>query len=248
MANAMAYKMADTVVNTAVDTAVNTAPPAKHRHALQAFGMAALIEAAIVVVAVILLAGSLANKPTISDPVPITLADDPPPEKQDDPKPVPPPPTPQPKLKTPVKPVETRPQTPPEPAAPPVADAPSPVVATPNAFTEPAPAPPAPPVPPSTGKPDLQTSYDAKVRGAVNAWHNANYPVAASTMHFAGKTQVEFHLRDGVVGAVRVLTSCGVGLFDQASLHAVQGASYPETPAELRGHDNLYQIWVEFRN
>jgi len=197
---------------------------------------------------VILLAGSLANKPATSDPVPITLVDEPPPEKPADPKPVPPPPTPQPKQKTPVKPLEPRPQTPPEPVAPPLAQAPSAIAATPNAFTEPTPAPPPPPVPPSTGRPDIQASYDAKVRGAVNAWHNANYPVAATTMHFAGKTQVEFHLRDGVVSGVRVMASCGVGLFDQSSLHAVQGASYPETPAELRGHDNLYQIWVEYRN
>src|SRR5579871_908815 len=91
-------------------------PGLKRGHAWQAFGMAALMEAAIVVVAVILLAGSLANKPPISDPVPITLSDDPPPpEKQEEPKPVPPPPVPQPKLKTPVKPTEPKPQTPPEP-------------------------------------------------------------------------------------------------------------------------------------
>jgi len=226
---------------------VDTTRPSAPRRALQAFGMAAVLEGAIVAVAVILLAGSLENKPAISDPVPITLADDPPPEQPAESKPMPPPPTPQPKQKTLVKPVESKPQMPPEPTAPPVAQAPSPIAATPNAFTEPAPAPP-PPVPSSTGRPDIQASYDAKVRGAVSAWHNANYPVAATTMHYAGKTQVEFHLRDGVVGGVRVLTSCGVGLFDQASLHAVQGASYPETPAELRGHDNLYQIWVEYRN
>lgn len=224
--------------------------PGRRHNTWQAFGMAALIEAAIVVVAAILLAGTLASKPPVSEPVPITLADDPPPppEKHEEPKPVPAPPVPQPKLKTPVKPVENRPQTPPEPAAPPLAQAPSPVAATANAFSEPVPASPPPPAPPSNNHPDIQASFDAKVRGAVNAWHNVHYPTAASTMHFAGKTQVEFHLRDGAVSGVRVLISCGVGLFDQSSLAAVQGASYPETPAELRGHDNLYQIWVEYRN
>jgi len=131
---------------------------------------------------------------------------------------------------------------------PPIAEAPSPVAATPTVFSEPAPPPPPPPPAPSNGKPDIQASFDAKVKGAVYAWHNANYPTAASTMHFAGKTQVEFHLRDGVVSGARVLTSCGVGLFDQSSLAAVQGARYPETPAEVRGRDNLYQIWVEYNN
>lgn len=226
----------------------DTMRPTTQRHALQAFGMAALIEGAIVAVAAILLAGSLAHKPP-PESVPITLADEPPPpDKPEEPKPLPPPPEPQPKQKTPPKPIEPRPVARPEPVTPPVADAPSPVAATPTAFTEPAPPPPPPPMPPQTGKPDLQATYDAKVKGAVYAWHNANYPSAASAMHFSGKTQVEFHLRDGVVSGVRVMTSCGVGLFDQSSLAAVQGARYPEAPAELHGHDNLYQIWVEYRN
>jgi protein TonB len=227
----------------------DTTRPVAQRRALQAFGMAALIEGGIVAVAVMLLAGSLAHKPA-PEPVAITLADDPPPppEKPADPKPEPALPVPQPKVKMPVKLAEHRPQAAPEPEAPPLAQAPSPIAAAPNAFTEPAPAPAPPPAPPATSHPDLQATYDAKVRGAVNAWHNVHYPSAASTMHFTGKTQVEFHLRDGVVSGVRVLTTCGVGLFDQSSLAAVQGASYPEAPAELRGHDNLYQIWVEYRN
>lgn len=220
--------------------------PSNKGHALQAFGMAALIEGGIVAVAVMLLAGALAHKPP-AEPVAITLADEPPPEKKEEPKPEPPLPVPQPKLKTPVKLAEHKPQPAPEPEAPPLAQAPSPIASTPNAFTEPAPPPPAPPAPPAN-HPDLQATYDAKVKGAVNTWHNAHYPPAASTMHFAGKTQIEFHLRDGVVSGVKIMTSCGVGLFDQSSIAAVQGASYPEAPAELRGHDNLYQIWVEYRN
>lgn len=225
------------------------ARPPRRSYTLQAFGMAALIEGGIVAVAAVLLAGALAHKPA-PEPVTITLADEPPPplEKPVEPKPEPAPPVPQPKLKTPVKQADHKPQAAPEPEAPPVAQAPSPIAATPNAFTEQAPVPPPPPAPVATGHPDLQATYDAKIRGAVNAWHNAHYPSAASTMHFAGKTQVEFHLRDGVVSGVRILSSCGVGLFDQSSLAAVQGASYPEAPAELRGHDNLYQIWVEYRN
>ncbi|MBV8634479.1 MAG: energy transducer TonB [Burkholderiaceae bacterium] len=226
----------------------DTTRPSTQRRALQSFGMALLIEGGIVAVAVMLLAGALAHKPP-PEPVTITLADDPPPEKKEEPKPEPPLPVPQPKLKTPVKLAEHKPQPAPVPEAPPIAQAPSPIAATPNAFTEQAPVPPPPPpAPPANSHPDLQATYDAKVRGAVHAWHNAHYPPAASTMHFSGKTQIEFHLRDGIVSGIRIMTTCGVGLFDQSSLAAVQGASYPEAPAELRGHDNLYQIWVEYNN
>lgn len=217
------------------------------RQRWQAFGVAALIEGAIVAVGVILLAGSLANKPA-SEPVTITLADTPtPPDQPEEPKPVPPPPQPQPKLKTPPKPMEQRPVSP-QPEAPTLAETPSPIAATPNAFSEPAPTPPPPPVPPSTGKPDIEDTYKAKVTAAVLAWHLANYPSAATTMHFSGKTRVEFHLRDGVVSGVHVVIPSPVQMFDRISMDAVQSARYPETPAELRGHDNLYQIWVEYNN
>ncbi|HEY8027802.1 MAG TPA: TonB family protein [Burkholderiaceae bacterium] len=217
-----------------------------NRHSLQAFGMAVIIEAAIVIVAGAIIIGNAVTKPALSEPVPITLAEEAQPEKPAEPKPLPPPPIPQPKQKLVAKLEEAKPQLPPQPVAPPVADAPSPIAATPNAFTEPAPAPVPPPPPPTVGKPDLKAAFDAKVRAAVYQWHTGNYPPAALTMHFGGKAIVEFHLRDGVVSGSRILSSCGVGMFDQAALRAVQNASYPETPTELRGHDNLYQVGVEF--
>jgi len=216
------------------------------RHSLQAFGMAIVIEAAIVLVAGAIIIGNAVMKPALSEPVPITLAEEPPPEKPAEPKPLPPPPVPQPKQKMVAKVEAAKPQTPPQPVAPPVAEAPSPIAATPNAFSEPTPAPTPPPLPPAPGKPDIKATFDAKVRAAVYQWHVSNYPPVALTMHFGGKAMVEFHLRDGVVSGSRILSSCGVGMFDQAALRAVQSASYPETPAELRGHDNLYQVGVEF--
>ena len=213
----------------------------------QAFGLALLIEAAIVVGAAAVLIGNAA-KPALSEPVPITLAE-PQPEKPVERPPEPPPPVPQPKQKVLAKVSEPKPQSPPQPVTPPVAQDPSPVAATPTAFTEPAPPAPAPvPPPPVAGKVDAHAAYDAKVKSAVYQWHRANYPPVASTMHFSGRVQVEFHLHDGVVGGVTVKTSCGIGLFDQAAMRAVQNAVYPETPAELRGHDNLYLVWVEFQN
>lgn len=217
-----------------------------NRHSLQAFGMAVIIEAAIVIVAGAIIIGNAVTKPALSEPVPITLVEEAQPEKPAEPKPLPPPPIPQPKQKLMAKLEEAKPQLPPQPVAPPVADAPSPIAATPNAFTEPAPAPVPPPPPPTVGKPDLKAAFDAKVRAAVYQWHTSNYPPVALTMHFGGKAIVEFHLRDGVVSGSRILSSCGVGMFDQAALRAVQNAGYPETPTELRGHDNLYQVGVEF--
>ena len=56
------------------------------RHALQAFGMALLIEAALVAGAAVILVGAISVKQALSEPVPITLATDEP-EKPAEPKP-----------------------------------------------------------------------------------------------------------------------------------------------------------------
>jgi protein TonB len=211
-------------------------------HSMQAFGLAILIEAAIVAGAAVILVGPATVKPEFSEPVPITLAAEEPPEKPPEPKPLPP----QPKLKTVAKPVLPKPQTPPQqeapPIAPPIAPAPAPVAAVRPAFAEPAPAPPPPPV--SSSKADPSAEYAAKVHAAVQAAHY--YPPAAAAMRFSGRVRVEFHLRDGTPSEWRVLVPCGIGMIDRAALQAVQSAHYPEPPADMRGRDNLYQVWVEF--
>ena len=214
------------------------------RHSMQAFGMAVLIEAAIVVGAVAVLVGTQV-KPTISEPVPITLADLPP-EQKPEPKPEPPPPQPQPKLKPVLKQVMPRPQTPQPPQeAQPITPAPTPT-AVPTAFTQPAPPPPAPPPPPPnpSAKADANATYAAKVNAAIYAVNT--YPPSAAMMRFVGRTQVEFHLHDGVlVGEPRVLISCGIGLFDKWALQAVQAAHYPAPPELLRGDDTKITAWVK---
>ena len=86
--------------------------------------------------------------------------------------------------------------------------------------------------------------YAAKVRAAVQAAHT--YPPAAAAIRFSGRVRVEFHLRDAVPGEARVIVPCGVGFIDRMALQVVQSARYPEPPADLRGRDNLYQVWVEF--
>lgn len=216
--------------------------PEINRGSMQAFGLAFLIELAIVVGAAAILAGMQA-KSALSEPVPITLTELPPEEKPPEPKPEPPPPLPQPKIKPLVKQIQPRPPTPlPPPEAPPVA---APIAAVPTAFTQPAPPAPPPSPPPSSSKADAQATYAARVKAAIQAIHS--YPAAAAAIRFSGRTQVEFHLRDGIlVDEPRMLTSCGIGVFDKLALQSAQMAHYPTPPEELRGDNTKITVWVEF--
>jgi protein TonB len=110
----------------------------------------------------------------------------------------------------------------------------------------PSPPPPPPPAPPATAKADPSLEYAAKVRAAVLA--AVYYPPAAAALNFTGRVRVEFHLRDAVPGAARVLTGSGIGMIDRAALQTVQNAHYPEPPEDMRGSDRLYQVWVEFNS
>jgi TonB family protein len=222
-------------------------PLNQRRDSLQAFGLAILIEAAIVVIAGAILISNVQVKPAISEPVPITLTDMPPDEKppEPEPKPLPPPLLPQPKVKAVVKQAVVAPM-PPQ-VAPQAASVPTEIATTPTAFTQPAAALPPPPPPVNTGKADAQATYAGKVNAAVKAAHESNYPAAATMIRFNGKTQVEFHLQDGIlVGEPRVLTSCGNGIFDKSALKAVLIAHYPQPPEELRGDNTAITVWVHF--
>jgi len=231
-------------------SSVNMPPQQQRRNALQAFGIAVLIEVAIVVAAGAILIGNAQVKPVISEPVPITIAEIPPEEKPPEPKPPePPPPQPQPKLKQVVKQVLPKPLIPPpQQEVPQVASTPAPIATEPTAFTQPAPPSPAPPPPPvNTGKADAEATYWGKVNAAVQASHSANYPQAAHMTRFNGKTRVEFHLQDGVlVGEPHVLVSCGNGMFDKSSVQAVQLAHFPAPPEVLRGENTAVTVWVQY--
>lgn len=208
---------------------------------MQAFGLAILVEAGVLAATAAILAGAASLKPALSEPVTITLVSaDAPPELP--PKPTPPQPKPKPKLKLP------KPQAPTPPVAPtpmPTPVAPAPLAQVPDAFTEPAPRPPPPAPPAPSGKVDRSAEYAAKVRAAVQA--AVYYPPAAAALHFAGRVRVEFHLQDGIPGVAQVLVTSGIGLFDRAALRTVLSAHYPAPPADLRGVDRVYQIWVEFK-
>ena len=214
---------------------------------LQAIVLALLLEAVLLGAAGVVLAGALQAKPAIAEPVTITLLSDessspPPPPPPSHP---PPPPKPKPKPPEPRPKQQSLPQLPPPPT--PLAPLPIPLpqVAAPTAFSEPV-KPPLPPPPAAavTSRPDQSLEYAAKVRAAVQA--AVFYPTAAAALRFSGRVRLEFHLRDGVPGEAQVLVASGIGFIDGAALQAVRSARYPEPPAEMRGADRVYQVWVEF--
>ena len=205
---------------------------------LQALVLALLLETVLLGAAGVVLAGALQAKPMISEPVTITLLSDesPPPPPPPKPKPKPPEPRPKPQL---------LPQLPPPPT--PLAPLPIPLpqVAAPTAFSEPVKPPlPPPPAPAVTSRPDQSLEYAAKVRAAVQA--AVFYPTAAAALRYSGRVRLEFHLKDGVPAEAQVLITSGIGFIDGAALQAVRSARYPEPPAEMRGSDRVYQVWVEF--
>jgi periplasmic protein TonB len=136
--------------------------------------------------------------------------------------------------------------SPPVPSPVPVPDPVAPPPTPPTAYTVPA-APAArplapPPPPPVAATVDPSPAYNAKLAAAVQAVFEV--PAAAAALDFKGRTRVEFSLRDGVVSAVRVIQTSGLGAADRAAIKAVQAAVYPAPPAPLQGKENSYQIWV----
>ncbi len=189
-------------------------------------------------------------------PPPLTalpIAIEAPPVAAPPPEPLPPPPkeAPPPPKPAPMAPAHVAPPKPaPAPTPAPVAPTPSeqPVAATPAPATQTVSAPPvAPPpaLPPPKGPIGPSSEYIAKVRAAVQAAFV--YPPAAKALEFSGRTRVAFHLMDGHPGGAHVLVGSGMGLVDKAALQAVTSAEYPAPPAELRGVDSGYEIWIEFR-
>ena len=198
------------------------------RHPIQALGLAVIFELVLLVGAGVVLARAETLKPNLSAPVPIVLAN------EDQP--------PEPKLPEP-KPPEPKPVAKPAPQpTPPPQEIPVPQASVPTAFTEPPPPAPPPPLADSTpARPSAE--FAAKVRAAVKAAEH--FPPAADVFHFAGRVQVEFHLRDGVPSEAHLIVASGYGLIDRAALPAVLSAHYPETPQEMHGVDIKYQVWIE---
>lgn len=202
---------------------------ANSRYQFQALGLAAVIEFGLLAGAAFALTSTSSMKPVLSGSETITLV------SQDQPPPVP---KPKPQVQPQPK-AQPKPQVVPEepkPELPQVAEAQA------NAFTEPTPTPP-PPVA-VAGNAEPSAEYAAKVRAAVQA---AQFlPPAAYSLHYTGRVKVEFHMRDKVPSAVRLLVGSGIGMIDRVALQSVQNAKYPEPPPEIQGSDHVYQVWVEF--
>lgn len=207
------------------------------RHPWQAFSLAVLVEVILLVGAGVLLAGVAVKKP-VPEPVTITLLNA---EKQPV-KPLEKPPAERPKPK--VMQPKAHSQMPTPPVTPPLPAQPVPATQMPTAFTRPVPPEPAPTPVADTSKAKASELYAAKVHAAVQAAHH--YPPAAAALGYTGRVRVEFNLRDGIPGNPRILVPSKIGMIDRAALSAVQNAHYPAPPAELRGQDMLYQVWVEF--
>lgn len=197
------------------------------RHPFQAFGLAVIIECAVLAATGVVLANSESSKPALSVPVPIVLATEepevikPPEPKPEEPKPI-------------SKPVTQAP--------PPPQQTPPPVASVPTAFTEPTPPPPPPPpVDTSPAKPTVE--YLAKVKAAVKAAHTC--PAAAVSLNYKGRVRVDFRLHDTVPSDIKILVASSFGMIDRAAVQAVQNANYPEQTAEMRGTDYVYQVWIE---
>lgn len=190
----------------------------------QAFGLAVIAEMMLLAGAAYALTSAASTKPVLSGSSSISLVN----EDQQPLKPPAPKPKPQPQPKPQAVPEE------PKPVLPQVTEAQA------NTFTEPTPPPPEA----VAGKAEPSAEYAAKVHAAVQAAHY--YPPAASSLRYAGKVRVEFHLRDTTPSGVRLLVASNIGMIDRAALQAVQNAHYPEPPPEIQGTDHVYQVWVEF--
>ena len=223
-------------------TAFATYPPQgmSARTRWQAFGMAAAIEAAVVVAVLGGAARHLQREEpavlTINLMAPTTPPVAPPPRAKPD---VPPPRTKSLSLPEVALPVVPEPSPTP---LPPVAS-PPPVAVAHNVEPVAAPAAPAPtPTPAASAAPSAE--YIARVRAAVQGAFE--YPMAAKAQDFKGRTRVAFNLTDTHPGSARVIVSSGMSIVDRAALRAVEAASYPPPPEALSHVDQAFEVWVSF--
>lgn len=221
-------------------TAFATYPPhgMSGRPRWRALGMAAAIEAAIVVA---VLAGA-ARHVQRDEPIVLSvnlLTPTAPPLAQ---TPIPKPDVPPPRAKSLSLPQVTLPVVPePAPALPrPIA---SPLTQSVVHTVEPVAAPVAPPPPPAASAAP-SAEYIAKVRAAVQGAFE--YPMAAKAQDFKGRARVAFSLNDTRPSGARIVVSSGMNVVDRAALKAVEGASYPPAPEALSHADQAFEVWVSF--
>lgn len=89
---------------------------------------------------------------------------------------------------------------------------------------------------------DPALAYNVKLAAAVQAAFEV--PGSAKALAFKGKSRVEFTLHDGVASSIRVVQGSGLGAVDRAAIKAVESATFPMPPVELKNKVGTYQIWV----
>ena len=205
----------------------------------RAFGMAAAIEAAIVVA---MLAGA-ARHVQHDEPVVLSIDLVAPTVPPVAPTPLPKPDIPPPRVKSLSLPEMTPPVVPePAPALPPLPTSP-PAQAVAHAAESVA-APVAAPPPPPAASAAPSAEYIAKVRAAVQGAFE--YPMAAKAQDFKGRARVAFSLDDTHPSSARIVVSSGMNIVDRAALKAVEGASYPPAPEALSLAEQAFEVWVSF--
>jgi protein TonB len=104
-------------------------------------------------------------------------------------------------------------------------------------------APQAPSLPTSANR-DVTADYESKVRTAIQT--ALHFPMAAKALGREGRVRLAFDFIDGQTSNIRIAESGDLEAFDHAAEEAVQTASYPTPPTELRHQTLHFLIWVEF--
>ena len=97
-----------------------------------------------------------------------------------------------------------------------------------------------PPIASPTVDPAL--AYNVKLAAAVQAAFEV--PGSAKALAFKGRARVEFTLHEGMASAIRVIQGSGLGAVDRAAIKAVESATFPLPPVELKNKVGTYQIWI----
>ena len=103
---------------------------------------------------------------------------------------------------------------------------------------------PPPPAPPSPPNPAIEAEYLARVKGAIQS--AVRFPDSAKMLGQGGRVQVEFHLQNGLITALRIFQKGSMDSFNNAAMAAVREAHLPPIPVELRGKSFTLELWVEF--
>lgn len=91
---------------------------------------------------------------------------------------------------------------------------------------------------------DLIRVFGGRLSRAIQ--RNLRYPPAAQAMGRVGRTQVQFWVVAGRIRDVRVATSSGSSVLDEAAVAAVRTLANPPVPAALADRKMPFMLWVRF--